>query len=515
VDLLRATIDVDRALVKKGTLYDFARMAWPVVEPAPFVPNWHFDQVGVHLQAVSMCQILRLIINIPPGTGKSSFVNVFWPVWEWIHRPATKWIYTSYDSSLVGTRDGGKVIKLLSSDWFKARWGDLLGKGKPAASKFDNVHGGFRFATSTGGAVLGRHGDIQVCDDPVKPKDAAGGATMSRQTLRTVSEWWKNTMASRMATPATGRRVIVMQRLCHDDLAGEMLATNSYVHLRLPQRYEVDWPCKTLWGGDQRTVNGELLFPERFPKHLVDNLEAVEMGEAVFAAQEQQRPQVSGGGVFKRDWFRFFHVRDDVPEPCRCEQCFTAERCFEGPDHPSPRLCVPFPEGGFDCQSWDMAFDKTDTSDFVAGGVVRVVGSRQYLIDFKNERMSFVDMVGAVETMTHRHPRAHDKLIERTANGPAVINFLRDTIQGLTPIDVKGSKEARANVASTYFKNGQFYLPHPELAPWVWIVMKQLEAFPKGSFDDIVDMISQVVVHLKLHGNRFQEAMSALREGKR
>lgn len=500
-------VATDRALVAKGGLYDFLRMAWPIIEPTAFVPNWHLEEVCAHLEAVSKIQILNLVINQPPGTGKSTVANVVWHAWEWIQRPETRLIWASYDASLVGTRDGGKVVKLLQSDWFRARWGDLLLPGKQALSSFDTKAGGFRFATSIKGKVTGRHGDIQGVDDPIKPRDALGGATFSKAAIKEVSDWWGQTMATRKRDYRTARRVIVMQRLTSDDLAGEMLATGDYVHLRLPLEYEASDPCRTSWGGDRRTVEGELLFPERYPAKVVETLKR-DLGPSGYAAQAQQRPQVSGGGIFKRSYFRFWH-HIALPEPCKCDLCWAAERTLEG--HTPGDLCKPLPAQGIDVQSWDLTFKGTDGTDYVAGLVVRNVGADTFAIDLLNERLSFVETRAAIRRFAAKWPRAYDKLIEDKANGPAIESDLRSEVAGIVLVNPNGGKEARANAASPVLAAGNYYVPHPSLAPWVYPYLKQLEAFPKGAHDDMVDATTQVLIRLKVHGTAFSEAMRKLR----
>lgn len=502
-----AIVETDRQLVEKGGLYDFVRLAWPVVDPSPFVGGWHLEEECAHLEAVSRGEILRLVINQPPGTGKSTLVNVLWPAWEWIHRPATKWIYASYDSSLVGTRDGGKVIQLLGSDWFRTRWGDLLPSGKAAASSFQNVAGGFRFATSVAGAVTGRHSDIQVADDPIKPRDALGGSTNTKNAIRAVSEWWASTMSTRMADQRTGRRVIVMQRLTHDDLAGEMLLTGKYVHLCLPMVYEPDRPCRTPWGGDRRTQAGELLFPERFPQEVVDNL-AQELGPSGWAAQGQQRPSVQGGGIFRRDWFRFYHVIPGVPEPCKCEQCWIAERTLEGHETPA---CAVLPREGMDLQSWDLTFKGSEGTDMVAAGVWRMAGFNVYLLDQLNERLSYVATKGAFMRLHLKWPTAYIKLVEDKANGPALESDLIADVPGITLVNPGGGKEARASAASPMFAAGRVFVPHPSLAPWVWPYLKQHEAFPRAAHDDMVDQTTQALLRLRGGAAVFLEAMKKVR----
>ena len=70
--------------MRRFGLYEFVKMAWHCVEAAPFQDNWHIELICKHLEAVTRGEILRLVINIPPGCMKSLLVSVFWPVWEWL-----------------------------------------------------------------------------------------------------------------------------------------------------------------------------------------------------------------------------------------------------------------------------------------------------------------------------------------------------------------------------------------------------------------------------------------------
>jgi hypothetical protein len=75
----------------------FVREAWPILEPgSPFVSNWHIDAVCEHLEAITRGELQRLIGNIPPRHMKSLAVTVFWPCWEWLTRPETRWLFASY-----------------------------------------------------------------------------------------------------------------------------------------------------------------------------------------------------------------------------------------------------------------------------------------------------------------------------------------------------------------------------------------------------------------------------------
>ena len=68
------------------------------------------------------------------------------------------------------------------------------------------------------GTLTGRGGDLIIIDDPTKPTDA-----LSQPTRNSVNEWYLNTLLSRLDNKATGRIVIVMQRVHVEDLTGFVL----------------------------------------------------------------------------------------------------------------------------------------------------------------------------------------------------------------------------------------------------------------------------------------------------
>src|SRR5215210_3986617 len=97
----------------RRSLGAFVRAAWPIVEPGtPFVGNWHIDAICAHLEAITRGELSRLIVNIPPRHMKSLAVTVFWPCWEWLTRPETRWLFASYAQAL-STRDSLKCRRLL------------------------------------------------------------------------------------------------------------------------------------------------------------------------------------------------------------------------------------------------------------------------------------------------------------------------------------------------------------------------------------------------------------------
>jgi hypothetical protein len=90
---------------------------------------------------------------------------------------------------------------------------------KDSKTEIELTARGFPLATSVGGTLTGRGGDLIVIDDPLKPDDAH-----SETKRNAAKEWFKKTLLSRLDDKRTGAIVIVMQRVHMDDLAGFVLA---------------------------------------------------------------------------------------------------------------------------------------------------------------------------------------------------------------------------------------------------------------------------------------------------
>lgn len=485
---------VEREIGLRGSFYDFVRMAWPLVEHnRPFVDNWHIGAMCEHLEAVFRGQIKRLVINVPPGSMKSLTTSVMWQPWVWIQDPGWRFILGSFDESLVGKRDGTKVLDIVRSKWFQQRWGDRVGiKGKePSLGEFYTTRGGMRFATSVGGKVLGRHAHAFVIDDPTKPQ------TMSDTTLAETRRWKQETTASRLLPG--GAYVLIMQRLHSNDLAGMAEEENEaagggarYEFLRLPMRFEESQRCTTSIGfSDPRKDEGELLWPAYKDETEVSQQEK-DMGgagSAVVAAQLQQRPAPAKGLFFEREWFKRWKK---LPE----------------------RFDVVI-------DSWDCSFKDTEKSDYVVGQRWGVREGRFYLIARVRGRWSFSTTLREIKTFLLRRdlPKPSAVLIEDKANGPAILDMLQKEVPGLVAVNPEGGKVVRAQAVTPLYEAGTVFHPDPSdlvegvpVNSWVDDHEAELLKFPKGKNDDSVDSATQALNYLKHKASRFAAAMDQVKQ---
>jgi predicted phage terminase large subunit-like protein len=446
-------------LLAERSLAAFAGQAWHVVEPAtPFVHGWHIDAICEHLEAVTRGEIRNLVINIPPRHMKSLLVSVFWPTWEWTTHPERRWLFSSYAAGL-SIRDSLKSRRIIESPWYQRNWGHVyrLTTDQNVKARYDNTATGYRIATSVGGSATGEGGDRIICDDPHNV-DEAESETIRHSTL----DWWDGTMSTRGNDPATVARVIVMQRVHESDLSGHVLEQGGYEHLALPAEYDPTSAVATGIGWvDPRDAEGELLWPERFGPDALADLK-VRLGSYKAAGQLQQRPSPAGGGVIRREWWRYY-----------------AE-----------------PPATFDevIQSWDMAFKDVTTSDYVVGQVWGRVDAECWLLDQVRGRMDMPATVQAVTMLKAKWPRTGALLVEDKANGPAVIATLKKKIPGMIAVEPEGGKQARAAAVAPFIEAGNVHIP--ESAPWVGDYVEEHAQFPLGAHDDQVDGTSQALLRL-------------------
>lgn len=483
----RTDEDCERAEECRKSLSAYIREAWRVVEPeTPLLWNWHIDAIAEHLEAQSRGEIQNLLINIPPGHMKSLIVSVFWPSWEWLQSPATRWLMSSYALELA-IRDSVRCRDILESPWyrslFRPEWS--LSGDQNVKSFYRNTATGERLCISVGSRATGFRGNRIVCDDPLNASDAHSDAALDEAV-----RWWDKVMPTRLNDPRRDTRTMIMQRLHERDPSGHILSKDlggGFVHLMLPTEFEPERKCFTKIGyEDPRTEAGELLFPELFTREVVDSLKR-DLGSDAYAGQHQQRPAPAEGLILKRQFWRYWQPAGANLPPVRVD---LGDQVIEV-------HAVELPER-FDeeIQSWDMAFKDKDSSDPVAGQVWGRLRASAYLLDQDHGRKSFTESVKAVRAMSVKHPKASAKLIEDKANGPAVIDSLRTDVPGLIAVDPEGGKTARAHAVQPFCEAGNVFLPHPSLYSWVEPLIAECAGFPRAEHDDRVDALTQALIRL-------------------
>jgi predicted phage terminase large subunit-like protein len=448
----------------KRSLATFVQEAWHVIEPAqPYVHGWHIDAVAEHLEAVTAGQINRLYVNVPPGTMKSLLVSVFWPAWEWgpLGLPATRYVATSHSERLA-VRDNLRCRRLIESEWFQTRWPIVFTSDQNAKTKFENKATGFREAMPFT-SLTGSRGDRVLIDDPLSVDDAASEA--KREAVNTT---FLEAVPTRLNNPDRSAIVVIMQRLHERDVVGVIEARGlGYESLVLPMEFEADRRCRTAIGfSDPRAVDGELLFPERFPPAVVER-DRKAMGSYAWAGQMQQRPAPRDGGMFKRAWFG---VVDAAPASSR------------------------------KVRRWDFA--ATDSSgagdpDWTVGLLLSETGGVYYIEGVVRDRVSPAGVERMLKSTAEQDGKAVKVRIPQDP-GAAGKSTAAHQIRLLAGWDIRsapetGSKEVRAIPVSAQAEAGNIKLVR---GPWNESFLDEICVFPNGAHDDQVDALSGAFAEL-------------------
>jgi predicted phage terminase large subunit-like protein len=415
--------------------------------------NWHLDCLAHHLALAASGQRIRLIINLPPRSLKSIAASVALPAWLLGHNPSCRIITVSYSEELARkhARDCRVVIE---SDWYRSTFpATRLSRRKNTETEITTTHHGFRLATSIGGTLTGRGGNVLIIDDPIKPADAE-----SETERRRVNDWYDKTLFSRLDDKEAGAIIVVMQRLHEDDLTGYLTEKGEFDVLALPAIAIEQQSLPTGHGRFHLRSLGEPLHPGR------ENLATLEriktsVGSRVFEAQYQQSPVPAEGNLFKAAWLRRYSG-----DPGR--EIFSNV-----------------------VQSWDTATKLSAANDYSVCTTWGIQKNSYYLLDVLRDRWEYPDLLRTVKANAERH-QINTVLIEDANSGAALIQSLRqETRLNIVPVKVTLDKMTRAAQQSAAIEAGRVLLP--EQAPWLAELERELLGFPNARHDDQIDSMMQ------------------------
>jgi predicted phage terminase large subunit-like protein len=389
---------------------------------------------------------------------KSISATVAFPAYLLGHDPSCKIIATSYSQKLSFTHsmDTRRVVE---SEWYREIFpSTILAKDQNEKSKFATTEQGMRMAASVGSTITGMGGDVLLCDDPHDP-----GQALSDVQRETAINWFDQTLSTRLNNRKTGVIIVVMQRLHQGDLSGHLLEMGGWEHLCL--RGIEDENRVISFGGFKKVLRpGDLLHEDR-----VGNKEIEELKKQLkhgFAGQILQRPTPQGGGVIQLDWFGRYNIA------------------------PTEHKRI--------TQSWDTAFKANAGSDYSVCTTWLETDKGHYLVDVFRKQMEYPDLKRSFVAMRDKW-QPNVILVEDKASGQSLLqDFANNGQFNTVPIKVDKDKVTRAGTASDLIEAGNVYLPNR--ADWLIDLETEIESFPNGVHDDMVDSMSQYLNWVRLKG---------------
>jgi predicted phage terminase large subunit-like protein len=441
----------------------FIHQAWPHLVPDEFSPNWHIDAMAENLQALAESVFdgkhteRDLIINVPPSSSKSSVCTILWPCWVWTRWPHARFICASYAHSLSEEHSKQRRA-LIQSEWYQHRWPITFKRDGDRQDEFKNTKNGTMKAVSVGGATTGYHAHILIVDDPLNPKQAASDAE-----LRNANDYCEKTLPTRYVNANHGRKVIVMQRLHESDPTGRDLELGDPKHICLPMEYDPEHPFA--WEEDPRKEKGELLMPNRYSATTLPILKR-KLGSYHTAGQLQQLPAPADGGIFKRDWFKYYK-----------------------PEEVNIRNMVRF-------ATVDLAASTKTSADYtvISCWAACRKTKRLFLFDHHRQRLEAPDALALMERLCARHDLGA-YWVESAGYQLSMIQHMRRAGLPVRKLQADKDKVSRALAATPEFEAGNVLFL--DGASWLGDLQSEMLAFPNGKHDDQVDTISYGVRALK------------------
>ena len=306
--------DINPLLIQRElnnrSLYEFLKYFWDAISDEEYADNWHIQYLCDEVQEVAEKVANKekgtgdLLINIPPGTTKTTIVLRMFPAWCWTRWHWMKFITASYSQTL-SLESAEDCRDLIRSDKFQIMYPELqIKEDKDTKSnyrvikKIDNkLHpGGNRFSTSVGGTAIGFHCHIFIWDDPLNPNHEA-----SEAILRSTNNWIDKVPSTRKVDKEVSVTIGIMQRLAENDPSGHLLAKKKkkIKHICLPGELE-SYENMVKPSNLQQYYRDGLLDPLRLNRIALNEL-FTDLGQYGYAGQVGQKPTPPGGGMFKVD----------------------------------------------------------------------------------------------------------------------------------------------------------------------------------------------------------------------
>jgi len=267
-----------------------------------------YDMTEAHIK---MCDALQkfaegknekrnLLINCPPGTGKSLLLQYF-ITWCFARNKNCMFCYVAY---------GEKLIKKLSKEsrnlMMTPEWEELFGKemdpGDKSVLNYHLISGGVRSGLTAGtisSALLGVDAGIPgvegftgalLLDDINSPE-----VTSSVHEQIETPDIYQRKLATRRRTPEVPT-ICIQQRIDKNDFSGWVL-----------QNEAEDWETVIIPALNE---DGTSFYPKRYP--VEDLLKNQKKNPYMFAAMYQQSPIENYGAYFHEEWIRTYRTNPDT-----------------------------------------------------------------------------------------------------------------------------------------------------------------------------------------------------------
>lgn len=443
-------MSINEIALKEILLQDFIRyLRWSfkIKYNSKIILTDSHIEICKHLIKVYKGEIKKLVINMPPRSGKTEIVNTFIE-WSMTKHPNSKYIMTSYSDTLVAN-SSQQIRDMINSLEHKSLF-EIETKKDTQSKKLwkTNANGGV-YAVSSFGQITGHGAGLKssngwggciIVDDPLKPDDAN-----SLLKLGKIKDWYETTLSNRVNNPNVPI-IVIMQRLHNEDLVG-CIEQNYFKDLN-------EWTFLKIKALNED--NNESFWEDFYP---VARLEQMKNSNShYFYSQFQQEPIIKGGNRIKYDWFRWWTVLPKISHLIITVD--TAQKTKEQNDYTV-------------MQCWAVSVDKDI-----------------YLIDMIRDKYESPQLRKTAKIFYNKHnistiASLRKMYIEDKSSGSSLIQDLKAEKLKIEAIPRITDKVFRCDDLSPHIEAGRVYLN--ENVPNVQALIDEAISFPNGKHDDTID----------------------------
>jgi predicted phage terminase large subunit-like protein len=444
----KAAIEALRRRSIRGSFLEWCEVALPKgLRP----DARHHRAVIDTLERVARGELSRVMIFAPPASGKSIYTSVLYPVWYLAQHPTASILSISNTYELAETFGGAARKLVLEHDHLL---GYKISRDSHAAGNWATDKGGKYFAAGTGGAIVGRRGNLILIDDPIKGAEDAD----SKSARDRVFNWFNRDLKTRLSSD-NDPIVIIQTRWGTDDLSGRLLEE--------AERTGIPWTVISLPAvAEENDIlgrqPGEYLWPENssYVELLKEHREL--QTSRAWSSLYQQSPVAEGGNFFKAEWFH---------------------ECAYLPPKETMKI--------FATADYAVSEGKGDWTVLMVFGLT--ADNKLHLLDLWRGRTStafWVEHIFRLHQQWQPQVWAEESGVILKAVEPIITAQARQ--RGVYPYRVPfpstRDKSARARGIQGFLEmNGGLYLPR---AAWVPEFLNEILSFPSGKTDDQADALS-------------------------
>jgi predicted phage terminase large subunit-like protein len=412
------------------------------------------------LQKVESGEIPNLMVLMPPGSAKSTYVDVVFVPWFMSRRPRRNVILASYASE-IAEKQGRRARQLIRSKSFGNLMDVELRNDQKAAHQWTLTNGSEFMAGGILSGLTGNRGALGILDDPIKGRSEAESQTIRDKTWSA----YLDDFCSRLIPGAP--QVMILTRWHEDDPAGRILPdgwdgeSGMFDGKDGRKWYVLCVPAIADRRDDPLGRKlGETLWPEWFS---LEHWKPFQLNKRTWSSLYQQKPAPDEGTFFQKSWFRRYRPGS---QPKHLSKYLTSDHAPGGQDH-----------NDFNCvRVWGVD---------ALGDI--------YMLDGFRTQETLDDTVDKALTLVKKH-KPFAWFPEADNNWKAIAGFVarrmreKSAFVRVDPVSPHGAdKPTKAQPFQAMAATGRVWIPE---GPEGDEVLEQYAKFPGGKNDDEVDAAS-------------------------